>query len=72
MSPVGDSPSDTIPWVVIGTDSATIVKALVSGTTPAVYGTLVLQNVSVQGDGPRDMGVPGKVRRPKTAQAERV
>jgi hypothetical protein len=44
----GDSPSDTIPWVVIGTASATVVKALVSSTTPAIYGTLVLQTVTVK------------------------
>lgn len=48
----GDSPSDTIPWVVMGTASATVVKSLVRSTTPAAYGTLVLQTVAVKETAP--------------------
>lgn len=48
----GDSPSDTVPWVVLGTDSSTMAKALVKAAAPAIFGTLLLQSVSVKETAP--------------------
>lgn len=44
----GDNPADSVPWVVLGTSSETVAKAVLQASAPAIFGTLYMQDVSVK------------------------
>ena len=48
----GDSPSVLMNWIVLGTSSNSEAVAAVRATTPAIFGALVLQNVTAKETAP--------------------